>query len=369
MSTTVQLTNLIPARQIQALLCVVGVLLVGSARQVQKYRLVDDDIFAGQSASKKPRFCSLDQIKQGAWHPVTLPKAPYIPAVKGHSMCYSKEELTKANWSTYEWIPTAASGEQTSDSCEWTRWDTDLFCEVFRNKTIAVIGDSLSWEHYTSLANTFGHRVGWSEEVWTNSKKKNCVRKACNDTVKLVGRKNSRIDPNMTTQLINQNFPDILIMNRGAHFANDTRLSAELNYTFQEVQAWQDECEVRGRECLFVWRTTVPGHPNCRDYSEPVTSVEEMETLVNNYQTVYPAALMWNKFKDQNELVSSLLKKSGLKYEILPAYEINILRPDHHHATVKRGTIDCVHNCEPSSKTAVYTQILLHLMRTRGGFV
>jgi len=59
--------------------------------------------------------------------------------------------------------------------------------------------------------------------------------------------------------------------------------------------------------------------------------------------------------KHQNELVLLALNCS-LDFDLLHAYEINLLRPDDHY---KKG--DCLHSCLPE-KVAVYNQVLLHLM-------
>lgn len=356
-------------RVVEAVLCCLLLVVIGIYREQNSLLLVHDapgmdSISAGTSTP--PRLCSLEEIKHGAWHSITLPNAPYVPAVKAHSTCYSKESLTKANWSTYEWIPSAASSTADNSSCKWTKWDKSLFCKAFENQTIAILGDSLSWEHYSSLANTFGHRVGWQQEVWTNSKNKNLVKMACNDTVRLVGRKLGKMRPNATTHLINQHFPNVLVMNFGAHYVLDEQLVASVQQGIDEVRHWQDECRARQRKCQFVWRTTVPGHPNCRAYTKPAMSLAEMEALVQN-RSLYPAlgrkghTFNWWEFQHQNQMVVSLLKESGIQFDILPAYEINMLRPDAHHGTFKKGVIDCMHSCEPSSKGAVYNQILLHL--------
>jgi hypothetical protein len=239
-----------------------------------------------------------------------------------------------------------------------------------------VIGDSLTWEHYSALANAFGHTIGWKEQVSTNLGKRAVVRTACNGTVSLAGRKMSEPE-NVVKRSVGHNFPDVIVMNFGAHYVEDTKFSSKIRQMMDEVQQWQAECRLKGKaNCLFIWRTTVPGHPNCRDFKEPATSIEDMEALVAN-RSLYnslgknAANFNWWLFKHQNELAMKLIQEAAssspfpILYDFMPAYEINILRPDAHHARKKKGTLDCLHSCEPGSKATVYNQILLHLFRLR----
>jgi len=62
----------------------------------------------------------------------------------------------------------------------------------------------------------------------------------------------------------------------------------------------------------------------------------------------------WWDFKHQNKLVLEAFKKSSLRYDIIDAYEINILRPDLHR--------DGLHSCFPG-KMDIYNQLLLHFLR------
>ena len=55
--------------------------------------------------------------------------------------------------------------------------------------------------------------------------------------------------------------------------------------------------------------------------------------------------------KHQNQLMLDAFSKSGLTYQVIDAYDINILRPDQH--------TDCLHSCYPG-KMDVYSQLLLH---------
>ena len=58
-------------------------------------------------------------------------------------------------------------------------------------------------------------------------------------------------------------------------------------------------------------------------YSEPSTSLTEMEDLVRN-QSIDPR-YNWNKFSIQNELILNALYQANLTHEVMDAYFVNIL--------------------------------------------
>jgi hypothetical protein len=109
-------------------------------------------------------------------------------------------------------------------------------------------------------------------------------------------------------------------------------------------------CTEKERDCLLIWRTTVPGHPDCAQYNEPSNSVAEMEELVNSYTN---SGYNWEKFKIQNQLVLEAFAHTNLTYEVMDAYFINILRPDMHPSSA-----DCLHTVGP---VASYTSFLQHV--------
>ena len=115
-----------------------------------------------------------------------------------------------------------------------------------------------------------------------------------------------------------------------------------------------------GLPSLVLFRTTVPGHPQCERYSIPVNNITLMEAVIAN-KSLYPGNNYWKfkwwKFKAQNKIMTKLVDESRLQnYHIMDAYDINIRRPDHHRPP------DCLHNCFPG-KTGVYHQLMLHFLK------
>jgi hypothetical protein len=84
----------------------------------------------------------------------------------------------------------------------------------------------------------------------------------------------------------------------------------------------------------------------------------------------------WWDFAHQNSLAVETLREKlvdnssigsgdAMVMDVMPAYEINILRPDQHTLSHRIDEIDCLHNCALAGKTTVYNQLLLHLMKLR----
>ena len=104
---------------------------------------------------------------------------------------------------------------------------------------------------------------------------------------------------------------------------------------------------------------SVPGHPNCLHATEPVNNLPLMRALVNDLQQYNSTTLPfhWYDFEHQNNLVVQLFRQSQLNVTVLPAYHVNLLRPDLHRINSQ----DCLHNCYPG-KMDVYSQMLLHFL-------
>jgi len=104
--------------------------------------------------------------------------------------------------------------------------------------------------------------------------------------------------------------PDILVLNWGAHYTDDSSLILDIKANIQQLQEYQANCTYANRTCNVFIRTTAPGHSNCQDDNEPVNSIEEMEilviNLVNYNWTLKAKTFMWWEFKHQNEIVLGL---------------------------------------------------------------
>jgi hypothetical protein len=53
------------------------------------------------------------------------------------------------------------------ESCGFTDWPPGLFCRLLQSATMAIVDDSLSWEHYASLIQLLGLRTrpkNWNQK-------------------------------------------------------------------------------------------------------------------------------------------------------------------------------------------------------------
>ena len=164
--------------------------------------------------------CTSQEVQNGAWHPVLLDRPPYIP---GASICFAKEALGAATaWPTYNWYP-------KNKQCEFSQWDTDLFCRVARNKTIALGGDSLTWEHFASLAGLLGKQVGAHDQMNAKdgdgnpyNQNKGVMLTVCSGETKIAFYRNRYLlYVNSFLEFAN---PDVIVLNVGAHHMAEKNL-------------------------------------------------------------------------------------------------------------------------------------------------
>jgi hypothetical protein len=316
--------------------------------------------------SSPPPLCSIEDLKNGKWTHATYSKAPYIP-MRGEVQQNTCPNFNPNadTWQTWEWLP----DEAASGKCTFSNFDVDLYCAHAKNKTIAIIGDSISFDHYLSLTHLLGIPQALPRVRSTDTL---LVSDTCNGTSKLIGKRDFYL--NSVGPIIQDHSPDVLILNRGAHYTPDkVLLQAMSQNLIPQLEEWQfkksasssstaasSKTKQKKKDSLLIWRTTVPGHPNCEQYTEPADSVEEMERIINEHSNITQQKYYWDKFKDQNKLVLNLLRDSSLVYDIMDAYNIDILRPDAHVSSK-----DCLHTCLPGHD--IYSVISQHMFQLEFG--
>jgi hypothetical protein len=185
---------------------------------------------------------------------------------------------------------------------------------------------------------------------------------------KIVWRNVADLNASVVADSIQADFPTVLILNTGAHYRNDTVLVNGLHEMLPVLKDWKADCTRRQLKCNLFWRTSVPGHPDCVNFAEPVNDFQRMEAFVmspNSYNNkTWKYKWMWYDFQRQNQLVLKELEKFdeqyGLEYQVLDAYYINLLRPDSHRWLQD----DCLHSCYPG-KMDIYSRMLLHLLQMK----
>ena len=322
------------------------------------------------------RLCTAEETRHGAWVPVTLDKPPYIPRA---SKCYSAEELQNAtSWPYHHWHPYG----KTDGLCRFDQWDAAAFCALAHNKTVGIMGDSLSWEHFASLAGLLGVLVGPHDQLKSNfsdgtpyAQDIPMTHPVCNGTARVGFYRNRYLL--YPKWFLDEVDPDIMVFNTGAHGQSEHELVNGYAYKpgesgmlalIDNLRRYQEErCRPQGRRCLVLWRTTAPGHPGCANFSAPATNVTKMEEWIRYDPARYPgkaSSYNWWAFAAQDQVITDLFDEAlrnasapRFAFDVLRAYDVNVLRPDAHV-----GAKDCLHNCDPGA-VDVYSTLLLHLMR------
>lgn len=325
-----------------------------------------------QSLNNASTLCPNKDLKIGRWVNVTYERPPYVPMRGEVNQRTCRREIKQNRpFKTWMWVPDATTGRSNgSKSCVFQKFDNDAYCRLMQNKTVAIMGDSISLDHYLSLTHLLGVPKALPR-VW---KKKTVllVSEVCgnnshgndnnhyNSTSKLIGKRDIHL--NFLNEIVRDHFPDVLVLNRGAHYVSNDKLLAHLNtIILPQLIVWQSRCVLEKKDCLLIWRTTVPGHPNCDQFMVPSTSVEEMEQYIAiNAKDEHH----WGDFSVQNELMLTAFQNNesllaNISYEVMDAYHVNILRPDVH------ATSDCLHTCLLMDDT--FSWLLNHMLHVKFG--
>ncbi|CAI5500015.1 unnamed protein product [Closterium sp. Naga37s-1] len=135
---------------------------------------------------------------------------------------------------------------------------------------------------------------------------------------------------------------DILVMNRGAHYAGDDVFVPELRETILALRT-------HFPDALIVYRNTPPGHANCTQYWEPISKRQAPETLPYN----------WGDFVRQNEMAREIVEAAGAVY--LDVDTMTALRADGHVGKNRRYKVDCLHYCLPGP-IDLWTKMLYNVL-------
>ena len=300
--------------------------------------------------------CTRKQIQKGYWKNVQREKAPYESKEKWESSCYQhggfrEGQLQQSPFNDWEW-----NVDDDNENCVLLQFDVNRFCRLGINRTIAFLGDSITWQQFQSL----NFLIGATDE---HRKQALIKTHACSgNTTKLIWERDNKASANGLKRIIQTSDPDVLVINRGAHFTENEMLLSELNATLTIALIWQKDCDSRNRDCLLLWRTTAPGYPNCDQILGPISisnrSIAENFIMDRSKYTEEKGTHHWWDFANQNVLVENLIqhhiKVNQLRISFIDFYDMAILRPDHH--INKR---DCLHWCLPGPIDTANT-ILLH---------
>ena len=133
----------------------------------------------------------------------------------------------------------------------------------------------------------------------------------------------------------------MLVLNRGIHIATDAALTRDTYELAALLRAMPLTQEI-------IWRSTVPGHENCTEGSQPLAE----------YRPSPGHKYGWDQVARQNELVFSIFESAiPGRMHYLDAYEISLMRADRHRVrdtmyVTANGRMDkvrgdCLHYCLP----------------------
>jgi hypothetical protein len=296
----------------------------------------------------QPPLCTREQIRRGQWKTFERLQAPYTSTDDWERTC-SKNEDTTRPYQDSEWAV-------SSEDCAFHSFNATRLCEILENRTIAFLGDSITFQQYNSLKYLTG-----AENVIRFASK--CFSRTCpNKSSKLYWMRDNQATSKYWSNMIRQVDPEIIVLNRGAHHTSNEILRHELNDTLHTALRWQEDCDQRNRNCVLMWRTTAPGFPNCQQIPGPLNNASAAEEMIANTSWYMEYEVRkrfhWMEFATQNQLVEELIQdfrqNKKLRISFLDFYDLAILRPDHHI-----DDKDCLHWCLPGPMDAA-NQLLLH---------
>lgn len=116
----------------------------------------------------------------------------------------------------------------------------------------------------------------------------------------------------------------LLVVNTGLHSHKLEHFQYDVDHMLETLDSVS--YDYSARQDILVFRTSVPGHLNCQNHTQPLTSPSQYEVTSKHD---------WDKVPSYNDYVKERLPEP---WHILDVYPMTLLRPDHH-----RSAKDCLH--------------------------
>ena len=230
-------------------------------------------------------------------------------------------------------------------------FSAEMFCQVMTNRgDVVIVGDSVNKQLHTSLKESFllnskSQCTSLTDIDVFSCPNNNSVTVAFyrNDLLSLITANESFTKHAYEQIWISKltNPKSLLILNRGAHFENDSKLIKDINVTFSFLRKHYPNVSI-------IWRNTPPG-VNLHNgvFSVPLQSTPKV-----------PHRYHWDEFQRQNEIVRILLETYYPETLVIDVVSPSILRQDAHY--------DEIHYCIPGPVSLWVDLILsaLHLVST-----
>lgn len=214
-------------------------------------------------------------------------------------------------------------------------FDAHEFCSILNGRNVLMLGDSIMHGSWLSWGNQILHGLNHSclpyeKLVPCRNMSLMFVRNdrlslVVNETVDNVGKHTECPWANL---IENYNIT-LIVMNRGAHYENDTKTLHDINVTMSFLQS-------RHPDLFIVWRNTIIGHTMWKQYGGLSDKPLKEPPVLLPHLTPYN----WDKFKGQNAAIRNFFEDHYPgKVLFLDAYTPTILRADNH--------VDQLHYCIP----------------------
>ena len=109
--------------------------------------------------------------------------------------------------------------------------------------TMSFVGDSTTWQHYSSIALLLGLTVTEGDQHASRRSRTSVTKMACDGRVRLSYLRDDTLD--MLHMELETQTSDIVVFNTGVHYRNDQALMGSINNTTSTLEKWQKICRLK----------------------------------------------------------------------------------------------------------------------------
>lgn len=226
----------------------------------------------------------------------------------------------------YEWVPS---------NCTLMKFDGQLFCNIVKNRTILLVGDSTMLQTSVTLMSMITSYGG------------NCA-----DQI-YFGLSNWVVaeSPGTLVDYVDKIKPDIIIVNIGAWTHDLNQFRGYYDGIMQTIETIRQKEYYTNKKPLVFWKGQNPGHIKCEDHATRPYNGDE---YFNNLEHI---PWGWHEHRNFDKYAISKAKEHRVTViDLWPLFQ----RPDAHTFN-DNGNYDCLHYCLPGPLD-IFSNILLQLL-------
>lgn len=313
------------------------------------------------SYGTKPRFCGPKEFKHGSWirNSVNCGLSEYysLPSIEYRQIYYKYHHLNLTTDHKYRKqldavtdpiIPEYSKFCWKPKKCDAVPFSRKLFCQVLNGRSLAFVGDSLTFSMYKALVGQLDEPFMLHEYNTRNRGLQICGNMSSSrlgyfrQDHLLVKEVHKQGDGRAWAHAIN--LFEIWVINKGAHVMfNKTYITwehfgADTNNTARFLKTLPANKTI-------IFRTTPEGHPNCSPQSVAISDVVTDETDGETFNPVNSSTSWygWDTFPARDAAVLAEFKRAFPSLIVLDVVPMTRLRPDGH-----ASSHDCLHYHLPS---------------------